>query len=159
SWERLMGAFSAEWLALREPADQAARSLRLTRIIVDRLGGAGCIRALDLGTGTGANVRYLSAHLPPEQAWLLVDENADVLAAAARGHRWAAVRRGNLARDMGSSDRDLFARRTLVTASALLDLVSESWLRALAARAGESLATVLFALTYDGSIRCDPPEE
>jgi len=46
----------------------------------------------------------------------------------------------------------------LVTASALLDLVSEDWLAALAARCRESGAAILFALSYDGRIRCSPEE-
>ena len=48
--------------------------------------------------------------------------------------------------------------RVLLTASALLDLVSETWLRSLAQRAAQAAATVWFALTYDGSIDCRPTE-
>ena len=44
----------------------------------------------------------------------------------------------------------------LVTASALLDLVSESWLRRIAVRCRDVGATVLFALTYDGRMRFEP---
>jgi hypothetical protein len=46
----------------------------------------------------------------------------------------------------------------LLTASALLDLVSEEWLRSLSRRAAQVSATVWFALTYDGSIDCLPAE-
>ncbi|MBI3491471.1 MAG: class I SAM-dependent methyltransferase, partial [Acidobacteria bacterium] len=46
----------------------------------------------------------------------------------------------------------------MVTASALLDLVSESWLRALAERCRANGAAVLFALSYDGRIQCSPEE-
>ena len=53
---------------------------------------------------------------------------------------------------------EIFAGRHLVTASALLDLVSEDWLRALAARCRELRAAALFALTYNGQSCCSPAE-
>jgi hypothetical protein len=47
----------------------------------------------------------------------------------------------------------------LVTASALLDLVSETWLRRLAARCLAAGVAVHFALSYDGRIDCAPGGE
>src|SRR5690606_35877728 len=47
-------------------------------------------------------------------------------------------------------------RHSLVTASALLDLVSADWLRRLSAFCAEAEAAVLFALTYDGRIEAMP---
>jgi hypothetical protein len=52
----------------------------------------------------------------------------------------------------------IFHGRQLVTASALLDLVSEPWLQALAVRCREHASAVLFALNYDGRIQCWPEE-
>src|SRR5207249_11284831 len=52
----------------------------------------------------------------------------------------------------------IFSGRHLVTASALLDLVSEDWMRDLAARCRSNDALVLFALTYDGRSQCSPSE-
>ena len=46
----------------------------------------------------------------------------------------------------------------IVTASALLDLVSADWLRRLLARCRESSAIALFALSYDGRIELSPQE-
>ncbi len=46
----------------------------------------------------------------------------------------------------------------LLAASALLDLVSEDWLRELIRRAAGAAAMVWFALTYDGRIDCTPAE-
>jgi hypothetical protein len=60
--------------------------------------------------------------------------------------------------DLRSLDEDIFARRDLVTASALLDLVSREWLRVLAVRCRKSAAMVLLALTYDGRFTCAPAE-
>src|SRR5207247_718861 len=89
-----MSDFSADWLALREPADRAARSSRLARAIADVLADTAELRVVDLAAGTGANMRYLSEHLASHragafqasgvrvqrQSWLLVDRDAALLA-------------------------------------------------------------------------------
>jgi len=173
--------FSADWLALREPADVAARSVPLTRAIAGPLTRAEEVHVLDLAAGTGSNVRYLADHLSVRQRWLLVDNNSALLAQVpirmsswgiAHGYEPVNVSGGLVLRgdrrtcrlatrllDLTALDDDgIFAGRVLVTASALLDLVSETWLRALAARCRGNGAAVLFALTYDGAIRCAPEE-
>src|SRR5262245_48086179 len=157
----------SHWLALREAADWAARSERLVQRVTETLAPLDTIRALDLCTGTGSNLRYLMDRLPPRQNWLVVDRDDALLEevparwAQARNrslHREASVcrirgdgfqgdvetRRLNLAR----LDEALFEGRSLVTASALLDLVSESWLRTLAGRCRTAGATALFTITY-----------
>jgi glycosyltransferase involved in cell wall biosynthesis len=153
--------FSADWLALREPADRAARSTRLTRKVADTLVQGAELRVLDLGAGTGANLRYLAHRLPEPQSWLLVDRDAALLAAVATrddGPRRVETRQLDL-RAIGDDDaREMFSGRTLVTASALLDLVSEEWMRALGTRCREAAAALLFALSYDGRIQCAPEE-
>jgi hypothetical protein len=55
-----MSGFSAEWLALREPVDAASRNPEL--IAADRLATARArfLSVLDLGSGTGANFRFLA---------------------------------------------------------------------------------------------------
>ena len=47
---------------------------------------------------------------------------------------------------------------SLVTASALLDLVSDDWLARVTSLCRKRNAAVLFALTYDRRLRCFPPE-
>jgi len=176
-----VNAFSADWLALREPADTAARSVPLTRALAERLAREEEVRVLDLAAGTGSNMRYLADHLPDQQRWLLVDNDSALLAqvpirmsswGVARGYEPTSVRGGLVLRgDHGTcrlrtrlldlaalDDESIFVRRILVTAAALLDLVSEAWLRVLAVRCREHGAAVLFALTYDGAIRCAPRE-
>ena len=152
--------FSPEWLSLREPADTAARSEALTGALVDALPGGRAVRILDLGSGTGANARYLFPRLRTEQEWLLADNDAALLSlvgdrlTSADGRTFqVATRRADLSI---LDDENLFRNRQLVTASALLDLVSESWIQQLVQHCQRSRAVGLFALTYDGRIECDP---
>jgi hypothetical protein len=152
-----MARFSADWLTLREPEDVRVRSTALVSMIAEHLASEP-LRILDLGAGTGANRRFLDKHLPGAQ-WLLVDNDRELLARAAASAGQAQspeTRAVDLATGLASPD--LFADRELVTASALLDLVSEDWLLALARRCRDAKAAVLFALTYNGEMQCEPVE-
>jgi hypothetical protein len=178
-----MRDFKPDWLALREPADVRARSARLVHLVAARCPRDTVVRALDMATGTGANMRYMAEHLPSQQQWLLVDGDPALLGEVpGRMHSWAvargfevasdqqellirgeglmcrvATRRLNLATDPDGPD-GIFEGHALVTASALLDLVSDRWLRAVADRCRGAGAAVLFALTYDGRMDCAPEE-
>ena len=159
-----MAGFTADWLALREPADARARSAQLASLVAGRLVQAAELRVLDLAAGTGANARYLARFLPGDQRspqWLLVDHDRTLLAQAmtgvGSGYRFE-TRAVDLAFAFEPAAEDICGGRDLVTASALLDLVSERWLHALASRCRDAGAAVLFALTYDGGMRCSPAE-
>ena len=156
-----MSGFTAEWLSLREPVDRRARSLSLTCMAVDAL-PAGIVRALDLATGTGANVRYLAPHLPSDQDWLAVDNDERLLNELPVHMDWSTLGAVRIeCRRVDLSDIDashIIEGRTLVTASALLDLVSEPWLLSLAEQCRRADAVVLLALTYNGRIACSPVE-
>ena len=142
---------------LREAADTAARSAPLTRAIADALPLDRPVRVLDLGTGTGSNIRYLSPRLPGPQRWLAVDRDPALLAQAPAQTAGCEIETRQM--ELGTLDHpEIFAGRHLVTASALLDLVSEDWLRALADRCRAAGAAALFALTYNGRSRCWPVE-
>jgi hypothetical protein len=143
-----MSGFSAEWLSLREPADIAARSAGLSKFVA-RSG-----RLLDLGGGTGANIRYLSQHLPLPQFWTIVDNDAALLMKAP-----PSVTAHCADLNAAVEDGGLFAECALVTASALLDLVSERWLDRLVVRCKASRSAVLFALNYDGRLVCSPEDQ
>jgi hypothetical protein len=149
----------SRWLTLREPFDAAARSEPLTEAIAGILARVRTrpLRVLDLATGAGSNVRYLSPRLPGPQQWLVVDRDP-VLLAQVRARIGSADVEIRCAELGALDDPALFSGRHLVTASALLDLVSERWLQALAARCRANGAAALFALTYDGRSRCSPEE-
>lgn len=158
-----MESFTADWLTLREPADHAARAHDLSAALGARLPAPGRDRAVDLAAGTGSNVRYLLPRMPGIAHWTLVDHDAALLAQAWRllapvalpAGRSFDVRQADL-NDLGGLPLDGCA---LVTASALLDLVSDAWLRAFARRCREAGANVLCALTYDGRIEASPSDE
>jgi hypothetical protein len=156
-----MGGFSADWLALREPADEAARDESVAVAVTDSIGSAEAAAPMvvDLGAGTGANRRYLSRRLPAAWPWRLVDSDRRLLALAA-----ASVRPGErvelVEADLAAADLTrVVAGSALVTASALLDLVSDEWLADLAAACAAARASVLFALTYDGRVEIAPAED
>ncbi|MEZ5419027.1 MAG: class I SAM-dependent methyltransferase [Vicinamibacterales bacterium] len=156
-----MESFSADWLSLREPADHAARAEELAARVAEAFGARSGLRAVDLASGTGSNVRYLLPRLPAVAHWTLVDHDAALLAQAWRRLGPLAqqagcsfdVRQG----DVGAVDALPLDGCAFVTASAFLDLVSEPWLRAFARRCRAAAVTVLCALTYDGEIECVPP--
>ncbi len=177
-----MGEFSAEWLALREPADAAARSEHLLQTVAARFAPETNLTVLDIGAGTGSNARYLAERLHPQQQWLLVDHDPSLLIEASQRLRaWGEARGLVVSRDEGawrvegeglavtfstkladladlSSASELFLDRRLITASALLDLVSAPWVESLASECRVAGAAGLFALTYDGRIHCSPEE-
>ena len=174
-----MSGFSDTWLQLREPVDAASRDRSLVASLERRLGQP--IHVIDLATGTAANLRYLSPLFGRSQTWQLIDHDHALLdAIPARLSEWSCAR-GSTLHDIGDGiridgpdfgcevryqcrdlARDLSAldvpRGSLVTAAALLDLVSGSWLADLAKHCRAACAPVLFALTYNGEIRFDPSD-
>ena len=191
-----MSGFSAAWLALREPHDAAARAAELVGLLrthppTTHNGADTALvpRAIvDLGAGSGANLRWLAPRLGGEQAWLLVDHDAALLAAAENALlAWAKTHGANSVRgpaDDGSlgeivvaaadfrcrvrrTRADLAAdlehiqlpERAVVTSSALLDLVSAEWLDALVRRCVGASADVYFSLVYDGRTVCTPADD
>jgi SAM-dependent methyltransferase len=155
-----MGESLSAWLSLRQAADTRARSTALTQAVAAALPAGTPLQILDLGSGTGANIRYLAPRLRGPQQWLAVDRDAALLDEVPRTLAEAPFdcRIDTQRQELGAFDRALFAGRHLVTASALLDLVSAEWIDALAERCREARAAVLFALSYDGRSTCTPRE-
>ena len=152
--------FSADWLALREPYDAQARSASLLARLAAWRGGHDMLRVVDLGAGTGSNLRVTAAALGGAQDWTLVELDPALIAAGHERLAQAEVawryRRLDLAQDLerlGEQPVDLIA------ASALLDLVDAAWLSRLVAWRAETGAALHIALTFDGRIEWRPPDD
>ena len=142
--------FAADWLTLREPADRAARDAALLHRAVELAGPDPVV--MDLGCGTGSTVRTMAPLLPSSTAWRLVDNDESLLELA---QSTAGPAASTHLIDITSLSPLPLEGVTLVTASALLDLVTEAWLAEFAAT-----LTVPFyaALTYDGQMTWDPAD-
>jgi Methyltransferase domain len=140
---------SPEWLRLREPADAAARSAELA----ERLGPHRVIH--DLGGGTGAMGRWLAPRLPGPQHWVVHDRDEALLELAVANPPAAATVEARQSDVTRLTPADL-AGATLVTASALLDLLTADELaRVLGACAG---LPMLLTLTVIGRVELDPAD-
>ena len=170
----------SQWLALREPVDAASRSASLTDEIARATASATPLHILDLATGAGSNLRYLVERLPGEQRWLVADRSATLLShlsrrtkawARGRGYEvdgdersWSLSGHGRRChvetreQNLSTPDAALFAGRHLVTASALLDLVSVAWLQSVARHCHKAGAAALFTITYNGGSSSSPAE-
>jgi hypothetical protein len=175
--------FSAEWLDLREPFDAAARATSLVTELRDHIAPGTSdspLPIVDLGAGAGSNLRHLAPQLGGAQRWRLIDHDGPLLdAALARTLAWAE-RRGEAATatpsalkirgatyactvrceriDLAQIDGVQLPTAGLVTAAALLDLVSRDWLEQLAQHCRSARAAVALALTYDGRTTAEPAE-
>jgi hypothetical protein len=174
-----MTGFSAQWLALREPADHRARDVSLQAKVVHDLEHLarvrpGPIKLVDLGSGSGSNLRALAPHLPATQHWTLVDYDPALLEAAkAALLSWAdkvvneqetlvLLKNGKhisikfVREDLSSNlDAVLSLPMDLLTAAAFFDLVAESWLERFCSLLSAPLYTVL---TYNGREVWSPSE-
>jgi len=149
--------FSADWLALREPFDARARNPVVLDAVIAALKGYPSIRIVDLACGTGSTLRALAPRLPVEQSWRLIDNDLGLLARATSSTHPANVAVAGVPLDL---NRDLEAALDgpvdLITASALLDLVSEVWLERLTVEIVARSIPVYVALSYDGRTEFSP---
>ena len=149
-----METFDAAWLALREPVDHRSRAEALLASLGDAWRARGWSRVLDLGSGTGSNLRYLTPRLPAGQEWVLVDQDPDHLRTLGHAEAPASVRSLTIVPgDLVHEGLAAIPSADLVTASALLDLVSEGWLRRVVNACADVGRGAHFALSYDGEIR------
>jgi hypothetical protein len=153
---------SPEWLDLRESADAAARSQELVSHLRARL-PAGRLVIHDLGSGSGAMGRWLAPLLPGPQQWVLHDRDpdlqrlaeADPPAPAADG---SAVTVETRLCDVTRLVRDELADATLITASALLDLLTGEELVGLMHACAGAGCPVLLTLSVTGRVQLLPAD-
>jgi hypothetical protein len=155
-----------DWLALRAPADTRARDAAAGALLpplLERLGRTGdpspspdlSLRIVDLGAGTGANLRWLAPRLPhpDRQHWMLVDQDPGLLALGP-GHATTVkadvADLGRLLPELGGAD--------LVTASALLDVLYPDQLAAIADAVVDARVPALFSLSVTGEVVLDPAD-
>lgn len=151
---------SAEWLTLREPADARSRSRRLARAAA-RLVPAPLV-VHDLGSGTGSMMRWLAPFLPGPQTWVLHDWNPELLERAAAapamdaaGEPVRIVTSVEHAEHLGPDDLE---GASLVTASALLDVLTRDEVEAIVDACVAAGAPTLVSLSVIGRTRFEPPD-
>jgi hypothetical protein len=153
---------SREWLALREPADAAARALDLVEQL-GRLPETGRWVIHDLGCGTGAMGRWLAPRLSGPQHWVLHDLDLDLLEVAAVEAPGPAADRAAVSVEPKQSDitslhqRDL-AGASLITASALLDVLTEDQLAGLVSVCAGAGCPALLTLSVVGRVEVIPAD-
>jgi hypothetical protein len=154
---------SKGWLALRESADAAARAGDLVALLESRLPADGPGVIHDLGGGTGAMARWLAPQLPGPQHWVVHDRDADLLRAAAADPPGPAADGASVTVECKQSDitrlgpGDL-ADATVITASALLDLLTADELAALVTTCGGAGVPILLTLSVVGRVEVTPAD-
>ena len=158
-----MSGFSIEWLNLREVSDHRARDKNLLKNAVDWLNNLQTKDRVivDLGSGTGSTIRCLqrfTTQLPSIQ-WRLVDNDPEVLAEAIDRHSNDHSVESFLV-DLSETQKLPLDSVSMITASALFDLVSENFIQELCQLVKEKNdyrpVGLYSALNYDGCIKWTP---
>jgi len=148
------------WLALREPADAAARSVELLEILRPYLPTDGMV-IHDLGSGTGSMARWLARQLGGPQRWVLHDRDAELLEHAAANPPppaadVTAVTVETRLDDVTRLDPAELYGVSLITASALLDMFTEEELERFLAVCVAAGCPVLITLSVVGRVELTP---
>jgi trans-aconitate methyltransferase len=154
---------STRWLALREPADAAARAGGLVDDLRPHLPATGGLVIHDIGCGTGAMGRWLAPLLPGPQHWVLHDRDSGLLKAAAADLPGPAVDGAAVTAETKESDINRLrsgdlADATLITASALLDMLTADELTRLAGLCMATGHPALLTLSVAGRVDLTPSE-
>ncbi len=154
---------SPAWLQLREQADGAARSAGLAASLRPAVRGGGVRVVHDLGCGCGSMGRWLGPRLDGPQHWVLHDLDTDLLRFAHSAPPPSApgappvtveTRVGDVTR-LGPADLE---GASLVTASALLDLLTQDELERLIAACAATAAPLLVTLSVTGRVGLAPAD-
>jgi hypothetical protein len=154
---------SPDWLVLREPADAAARSAELAGRLGRHVPATGRLVIHDLGGGSGAMGRWLAPRLPGRQHWVVHDRDAglldlalaDPLGPAADG---AAITVEARRSDVTRLKPDDLAGASLITASALLDVLTTDELAGMLGACTAVGCPMLLALTVVGRVVLTPAD-
>jgi hypothetical protein len=153
---------SSRWLALREAEDARARSRDLAQAAATML-PVQTLVVHDLGSGTGSMMRWLAPLLPGPQTWVLHDWNASLTDRALGGERpldaegnpvSVSTRVGELVH-LAADDLQGAA---LVTASALLDVLTARETHAIVRSCVAIGAPALLTLSVTGEVELNPSD-
>jgi hypothetical protein len=151
---------SADWLTLREEADARSRS----RALASQAGALleAPVTVHDLGCGTGSMVRWLAPLLPGPQSWVLHDWNPALLAHAASAPAHDAdgtpIVIDTRVGELSAIHEDHLAGASLVTASALLDVLSHDEVAAIVRACVGAGVPALITLSVTGRVTLDPAD-
>jgi trans-aconitate methyltransferase len=156
----LAATVTPQWLSLRAPADHEARSRELVRRLTSLLPTGDAV-VHDLGSGTGSMTRWLAPQLPRAQHWVLHDLDDALLASAIaltalRPFQDAAITISTRRGDVTTLTAADLAGATLVTTSALLDLLTADEVTRLATACVNSGCPALFTLSVTGRVQLTP---
>ncbi len=159
----LAAGLSGQWLALREGPDAAARASDLVGLAAPYLPRVGTTVVHDLGSGSGSMARWLAPLLPGPQHWVLHDRDPSLLALAAadppRSSRDGAdITVETRLDDVAALGPAGLAGAHLVTASALLDMLTRTDVEHIVDSCTEARCPALFALTVVGEVRLEPAD-
>ena len=174
-----MSGFSSDWLAQREPLDAAARDAGLAHDCAAAIADTPR-RIIDMGAGTGANLRVLAPLIGGNQDWLLIDNDQALLIAQRREiahwaaqHGWGVSEEATGALELtvgparwrvrsqqldlqGSLEQVALQDCDGVTTTAFLDLVSLDWIDRLCRMLSRSPRPFLATLSVDGQRHWQP---
>lgn len=149
--------FDADWLTQRETVDCRARSQSLAHTAAQWLATRQAPPVIaDLGCGRGSNMQFLAPHVSGNQHWMLFDHDDSLL----REARQRAFKLHSADGQPISSEThcvslanlppEALSRAQLVTAAALLDLVSRRWIDVLATQCAKHQQALLVAMSVTG---------
>jgi hypothetical protein len=154
-----VSGFSADWLSQREPYDLRARNPDVLDAVATYFKRGSSLRIVDLASGTGSTLRALRPRLSAQQNWKLIDNDLDLLTRATAGPPAGDVAVTAIPLDLNCDLEAALEEATdLVTISALLDLVSDTWLDRLAGAVAARSIPLYAALSYDGRTGFTPPD-